>query len=103
MSMLPLVPFRQPPLGYTEDRDASVWNVGFVYRWSDVYDAWMESGRCTVKPDQTCREAFEDSLVDLPAQRIFRWGSIIPYFSMRQCKEGFNDYNGFTEKTDGIG
>jgi len=60
MSMLPLVPFRQPPLGYTEDRDASVWNVGFVYRWSDVYDAWMESGRCTVKPDQTCREAFED-------------------------------------------
>jgi len=34
---------------------------------------------------------------------VIRWGSIIPYFSMRQCKEGFNDYNGFTEKTDGIG
>ena len=47
------------PDGYTKEWDFTLWNVGHVFRWSDVYEAWLECGRCTVKPGQTLGEAFE--------------------------------------------
>ena len=50
---------RPVPDGYTEDWNSEHWNVGIVFRWSRVYDAWLECGRCTVKPGQTLSEAYE--------------------------------------------
>lgn len=50
---------RPVPTGYTEHWDFTIWNVGHVYLWSDVYRAWMKCGRCTVKPGQVLGDAFE--------------------------------------------
>ena len=46
------------PDGYTERWDSETWNVGFVFRWSKAYAAWLECGRCTVKPGQSLCEAY---------------------------------------------
>ena len=54
---------RPVPDGYTEKWDSAIWNVGFVFRWSEVYEAWLGySGMVTVKPGQTLCEAFEESV-----------------------------------------
>ena len=51
---------REPPDGYTEEWDSNAWSVGFVYRWSDVYEGWMdENVVVTVKPGKALCEAFE--------------------------------------------
>jgi len=52
---------RPIPDGYTDDHDSTLWNVGHVFMWSDVYDAWLDCEiQLTVKPDMTVKEAFED-------------------------------------------
>jgi len=52
---------RELPDGYTDEHDSTVWNIGYVFMWSDVYDAWLDCGvQLAVKPDMTVREAFED-------------------------------------------
>ncbi len=54
---------RPAPDGYTEEWDSEGWNVGFIFRWSDVYDDWLDCGVVvTVKPGQTLSEAFEDRI-----------------------------------------
>lgn len=54
---------RPMPDGYTEDYDSTVWNAGFVYRWSEVYEAWLDCERViTVKPGQSVFDAFEDRM-----------------------------------------
>lgn len=51
---------RQVPDGYTEEWNSTTWNVGFVFVWSEVYEAWMDACvMITVKPGQALREAFE--------------------------------------------
>ena len=50
---------RPVPDGYTEEWDSATWNVGFVFRWSEVYEAWLElSVQLTVKPGQTRSDPF---------------------------------------------
>jgi hypothetical protein len=52
-----------PPDGYTEDYDCQLWNVGHVFRWSDVYEAWLDCEvRLTIKPNMPISEAFEDRM-----------------------------------------
>ena len=50
---------RPVPDGYTEKWDSTVWNVGWAFRWSEVYNDWLLVGRLTVKPGQSLSEAFE--------------------------------------------
>lgn len=51
---------RLVPDGYTEEWDNTIWNAGFLFQWSDVYEGWLYAGVVlTVKPDQTLSEAFE--------------------------------------------
>ena len=51
---------RPVPDGYTEEWDDTVWNVGYVFQWSAVYEAWLDHRiRLTVKPGQSLCEAFE--------------------------------------------
>ena len=50
----------EPPDGFTEKWDSNTWNVGFVFRWSDVFETWLDC--CvilTIKPNQTLPDAFE--------------------------------------------
>ena len=47
------------PDGYTDEYDYTAWNVGHVFRWSDVYEAWLDCEvRLTVRPNMTIEHAF---------------------------------------------
>lgn len=48
------------PDGYTENHDSTVWNVGFVFWYSNVYEAWLEDAVISVRPGQTGSEALEE-------------------------------------------
>ena len=50
---------RPIPEGYTTEWDNTIWNVGIVFLWSDIFDDYLQSGRITVKPGDTLAEAFE--------------------------------------------
>lgn len=51
------------PDGYTENYDSSLWNVGHVFSWSNVYEAWLDcSVRLSIKPDMPISEAFEERM-----------------------------------------
>ena len=50
---------RPIPEGYTLYWDNTTWNVGHIFRWSDVYDQYMKECTITIKPGQTLPEAFE--------------------------------------------
>lgn len=50
---------RPIPDGFTEEWDSTLWNVGIVFFWSEVFETWLEHGRCTVKPGQSLCEAYE--------------------------------------------
>ena len=57
------MPMRPIPNGYTDQHDSDVWNVGEVFRWSDVYECWLECGvRMTIKPNVPIDIAFEDCM-----------------------------------------
>jgi hypothetical protein len=48
------------PTGYTDQHDSSIWNVGEVFMWSNVYECWLDCKiRLTVKPNMTIEDAFE--------------------------------------------
>lgn len=50
---------RPVPDGYTEEWDSTIWNVGHVFMWSDVYECWLDHDlMITVKPGQTLSEAY---------------------------------------------
>lgn len=54
------------PDGYTEKWDNSIWNVGYVFWWSDFYGKWLDCDhRVTVKPGQTLIDAYPDGRVGL--------------------------------------
>ena len=56
---------RELPDGYTDQHDSDVWNVGHVFRWSDVYGAWLDCDiRLTVKPNMPIRDAFEARMAE---------------------------------------
>ena len=49
-----------PPDGFTEDWNTTIWNVGFVFRWSEVFECWLDCQIVlTVRPNQTLSEAYE--------------------------------------------
>lgn len=51
---------RPVPAGYTEKWNKEVWHTGFVYRWSEVCEGWLDCDvTVTVKPGQALCEAFE--------------------------------------------
>jgi hypothetical protein len=51
---------RPVPDGFTAEWNHTVWNVGFVFRWSDVYEAWLACGECAVRPGQMLSDAFAE-------------------------------------------
>ena len=54
---------RPLPEGYTEDHDSSIWNVGEVFSWSEVYETWLDCNvRLTIKPNVPVDLAFEDAM-----------------------------------------
>jgi hypothetical protein len=54
---------RPVPDGYTEDYDCQLWNVGHVFRWSDVYEAWLDCEvRLSIKPNMTIGQAFAEQM-----------------------------------------
>ena len=58
---------RELPSGYTLDYDASIWNVGQVFTWSEVFKNWLIGPIITVKPNDTLPEAYKRSQKkDLP-------------------------------------
>lgn len=48
------------PDGYTEDHDSTVWNVGFVFWYSRVYEDWLQDAVISVRPGQSGTEALEE-------------------------------------------
>lgn len=50
---------REIPDGFQLDWNSEIWNVGFVFIWSDVFDGYLRQGQITVKPGDTLSEAFE--------------------------------------------
>lgn len=50
---------RPIPDGYCLEWDDTIWNVGHVFRWSPVYEMFLQCRNITVKPKQTLAEAFE--------------------------------------------
>ena len=48
-----------PPEGFIEEWDNSIWNVGFVFRWSSVYEAWLADGMISVRPNDTLAQAWD--------------------------------------------
>ena len=51
------------PDGFTDRWDCTIWNVGFVFRWSEVYSGWLNCEiRVTVKPNMALSDAFEDRM-----------------------------------------
>jgi hypothetical protein len=55
---------RELPDGYTDQHDSDVWNVGHVFRWSNLYDTWLYCGVITVKPNATIKDAYEDFMAE---------------------------------------
>lgn len=54
---------RPIPDGYTDQHDSTTWNVGFVFRWSNVCAMWLDwSGQLTIKPGMTIGQAYEDQI-----------------------------------------
>ena len=50
---------RPVPDGYTEEWDSAYWTTGFVFRWSKVYEAWLDCHvQITVKPGQSLSSAY---------------------------------------------
>ena len=48
------------PDGYTFEHDDTIWNVGHVFRWSDVYNDYLDCGiRLSIRPEQTIAEVYE--------------------------------------------
>mgnify|MGYP006292889383 CR=1 FL=1 len=53
-------PARPVPDGWTDQWDSTLWNAGRVFRWSDVYEAWLDCQvSVTVKPLESIDTAFE--------------------------------------------
>lgn len=50
---------REIPDGMQLEWDSKTWNIGFAYRWSDVYECYLELGTLTVKPGQSLPEAWD--------------------------------------------
>ena len=58
------------------DRSSKAWRVGHHYRWSDVFNAWLDkSYQFTIKPSETGRQAFARECDD-----FFDSDSIIVFF-----------------------
>jgi hypothetical protein len=56
-------PERTAPDGWTAEWDTTVWNRGKVFRWSDVYEAWLDCEVwLSIKPFMTIGDAFEDRM-----------------------------------------
>jgi len=50
---------RAIPDGYTDQYDSTIWNVGHVFRYSDVYDGWLDCNiRLSIKPDESIVDAY---------------------------------------------
>lgn len=51
------------PEGYTDQHDSDIWNIGYVFQWSNVYECWMNCEiRLTIKPNASVDIAFEDRM-----------------------------------------
>ena len=50
---------RPIPDGYQLEWDNTIWNVGYVFRWSNVYDDYLRCNRITVKPGESLAVAFQ--------------------------------------------
>ena len=54
------ITIREIPEGYALDpAEGTTWNVGHVFRWSEVYDCYLEHGIITVRPNDSLAESFE--------------------------------------------
>ena len=50
---------RSTPDGFTSEHDSTLWNVGHVFRWSSVFDCWLdESVRISIKPHEAIADSF---------------------------------------------
>jgi hypothetical protein len=53
-------PDRPVPDGWTEEYDCTLWNRCKVFRWSDVYSAWLDCEVwVSVRPFEPIAQAFE--------------------------------------------
>lgn len=50
---------REIPEGYALSWNDQIWNVGYVFMWSEVYDCYLEHGRITIRPNDSLAESFE--------------------------------------------
>lgn len=59
--MYPPLCDRPVPTGYTLSYNPDIWNVGHVFRWSNVYCAYLKDTGLllTVKPNESLDEAYE--------------------------------------------
>jgi len=49
----------KPPAGFQRERDDKLWHVGFVFKWSDVFEKWLDCGwSISVKPGETVAAAW---------------------------------------------
>ena len=51
------------PDGFSDQFDSTIWNVGFVFRYSEVFDTCLDCGvSLSVKPNMTIADAFADRM-----------------------------------------
>ena len=54
------VAMREAPDGMTYDYNESIWNVGHVYTWSNVFEGWLWTQiRLSIKPYENLTEAYQ--------------------------------------------
>ena len=56
---------REIPEGYQLDWNNQIWSVGHVFRWSEMYDCYLNEGMVTVRPGDSLPQAFE-RVFDMP-------------------------------------
>ncbi len=51
---------RSIPDGFQIEWNSTVWNVGYVFQWSEFYEDYLDCNhRITIKPGETLPEAYE--------------------------------------------
>lgn len=57
------ISMREPPKGYQEEWDSTLWNVGWIFSWGDAYKTWLDRQiMITVKPGMCLAVAYQERM-----------------------------------------
>jgi hypothetical protein len=56
------ITIRPIPDGYTLCYNSSIWNVGFIFVWSEFYGSYIYDDRITIRPQQSLADAYMERI-----------------------------------------